>query len=342
MSGAQLRSSRRQVAFSAVTGRLQAAYDRIQELEAVVTAILVVWQGDYDIDKDDISSVPLSYGVPLVCGLDEELIARLAAIMPCLKQQKKFGARSPTGLVSPSKQLFANAAKHNFISDFRTLSAHDARKQQRGGFSCNVPPPAPPPIPDLQSAISCADFEAFHVSLYGGIAFGADAATAINSVEKQKENCNTADFIQAFAQVEDVLQALHVPLLGDGKYENFMVSTAVVAENVTLPTRCEAKHDTGPNDKAKYSIDTDLIDNSTHSTTGNDSVLEEGMVVGIRGLQSPSYLNDNTGIVHGFDVASQEYKILVEDGLQQGNFIFENIKRCNLVPADYEELHLSS
>ena len=71
-------------------------------------------------------------GAALASNIDTEVIARLAAIMPCLEEQKKYGARSPTGLVSPRKQLFANAAKHNFATDFRTLAAKDARIQQRG------------------------------------------------------------------------------------------------------------------------------------------------------------------------------------------------------------------
>ena len=58
------------------------------------------------------------------------------------------------------------------------------------------------------------------------------------------------------------------------------------------------------------------------------SVLEEGTIVGIQGLQSLSHLNDTTGIVYGFDVASQRYKIQVEDGTMK------KIKRCNLVPEE--------
>ena len=115
MSGAHARALHRKVAFDALSGKLKSAYDRIQELEALVAAVQVVGQG-----------------ASLASNIDEELIARLSAIMPCLEEQKKYGARSPTGLVSPRKQLFANAAKHNFATDFRTLSAKDARIQQRG------------------------------------------------------------------------------------------------------------------------------------------------------------------------------------------------------------------
>ena len=57
----------------------------------------------------------------------------------------------------------------------------------------------------------------------------------------ENENGNTADITQALAQVEDVLQALHVPIVVDDKYENdlSMVCTAVVPDCVTLPSRCE-------------------------------------------------------------------------------------------------------
>ena len=52
------------------------------------------------------------------------------------------------------------------------------------------------------------------------------------------------------------------------------------------------------------------------------------MIVDIQGLQSLPHLNDTTGIVFGFDVASQRYKIQVEDGSMK------KIKRCNLVSED--------
>ena len=52
------------------------------------------------------------------------------------------------------------------------------------------------------------------------------------------------------------------------------------------------------------------------------------MIVDIQGLQSLPHLNDTTGIVFGFDVASQRYKIQVEDGSMK------KIKRCNLVSEE--------
>ena len=102
-SGAHVRAMRRRAAFEALSGKLQAAYERIQHLEAVVTAQQAVGRGE-----------------ALFCDTDDELISRLAAIKPCLEEQKKHCARSPTGLVSPRLQLFANAAKHNFSSDFKS------------------------------------------------------------------------------------------------------------------------------------------------------------------------------------------------------------------------------
>ena len=116
LCGARARAARRHVAFSVVAGKLQAAYARIKQLEAMLA-------GQVASSGECIASN----------GLDEELLARLSAIVPCLEEQKKFGARSPSGLVSPQVQLLANAAKHNFVSDFRTLTTREARRQQRGG-----------------------------------------------------------------------------------------------------------------------------------------------------------------------------------------------------------------
>ena len=119
MSGAHVRSLRRKAAF-----------------EALVTAQQAVGRGD-----------------ALYCDTDDELVSRLAAIKPCLEEQKKHCARSPTGLVCPRLQLFANAAKHNFSADFRSLTVTEARKHQRGCKASPplLPSPAPPLLLGLQS-----------------------------------------------------------------------------------------------------------------------------------------------------------------------------------------------
>ena len=168
MSGAHVRSLRRKAAFEALTGKLKTAYGRIHELEAIVAAQHVVGKAD-----------------AVITDTDEELIARLAAIKPCLEEQMKYYARSPTGLVSPQMQLFANAAKHNFSSDFRSLSAKEARLQQRGERRHNVllmpPPPPPPHLPELQNAINWSNLEDFRRGLYScAIAGGVDISSDTN------------------------------------------------------------------------------------------------------------------------------------------------------------------
>ena len=52
--------------------------------------------------------------------------------------------------------------------------------------------------------------------------------------------------------------------------------------------------------------------------------LEEGMLVGILGLQSEPALNGTVGQVMGFDATSKRHRIQVEDGS------VKNFKRCNL------------
>jgi len=161
-SGAKARALRRSAAYDALSGKRRAAYARVTELEAVVTALHVVAEGGSN-----------------VADFDEELAARLAAIMPCLKVQRQYGVRSPTGLVSPNVQLFANAAKHNFSSDFRNLTATEARREQRRGnppapvpqlpqLPPLPPPPPPPQLPELDGAIQCCKLEEFRRGLYSG------------------------------------------------------------------------------------------------------------------------------------------------------------------------------
>ena len=72
-SGAHVRAMRRRAAFEALSGKLQAAYERIQHLEAVVTAQQAVGRGE-----------------ALFCDTDDELISRLAAIKPCLEEQRSI------------------------------------------------------------------------------------------------------------------------------------------------------------------------------------------------------------------------------------------------------------
>lgn len=53
--------------------------------------------------------------------------------------------------------------------------------------------------------------------------------------------------------------------------------------------------------------------------------LEEGMLVGILGVQHSPGLNGTVGVIYGFDKASQRYVVHVEDGSSK------NFKMCNLV-----------
>ena len=192
-SGAKARALRRSAAYDALSGKLRAAYARVTELEAVVTALHVVAEGGSN-----------------VADFDEELAARLAAIMPCLKVQRQYGVRSPTGLVSPNVQLFANAAKHNFSSDFRNLTATEARREQRRGkhpapvpqlpqLPPLPPPPPPPQLPELDGAIQCYKLEEFRRGLYSGNTSGEhvfiDEATMVFTLVEE-------DFIDnAFIEV---------------------------------------------------------------------------------------------------------------------------------------------
>ena len=56
-----------------------------------------------------------------------------------------------------------------------------------------------------------------------------------------------------------------------------------------------------------------------------EAILDEGVIVGIQGLQRMPALNGTVGCVLGFDGAAQRYKIQIEDGS------VKKFKRCNLV-----------
>ena len=73
-SGAKERARRRSVAFGALAGTLSTAYARIKELEAVLAAV-------YSVGKD----------VSSVIDIDEELVARLGAILPSGSTKEVWG-----------------------------------------------------------------------------------------------------------------------------------------------------------------------------------------------------------------------------------------------------------
>ena len=105
-AGAHDRATRRHAAFVALHGKLRAAYARIEDLEAQILAKSVLDT------QDEVG--------------DPELQARLAAIAPCLAEQKKYGSHSSKLLVSSDVHVLANAAKLNLLTDFRGLTPGEA------------------------------------------------------------------------------------------------------------------------------------------------------------------------------------------------------------------------
>ena len=103
--------------------------------------------------------------------VDEELVSRLAAQVPCLKAQidaaaNGFAAHSSAQLVSRGTHVLSTAARHQFSESHIGKSVADARRLQRGASSKlkeqGCLPPPPPPLPVLMpNAITCEAFEKF-------------------------------------------------------------------------------------------------------------------------------------------------------------------------------------
>ena len=142
------RGSRRKHAMEILNGKLVAAYTTIEKLEAKLTAFAATASA---------------------CGADTEMVARLAALVPCFQAQKTACSHSSRLLVTPDTQVLANAAKHNFRDDFRGMTPRRARAEQRGrDHGMLLPPPPPPPdLPALRNAILCSELETFRGTLYG-------------------------------------------------------------------------------------------------------------------------------------------------------------------------------
>ena len=92
--------------------------------------------------------------------VDEELVCRLAAQVPCLKAQidaavNGCAAHSSARLVSRDTHVLSTAARHQFSESHIGKGVAEARRLQRGGSSflqelgSLPPPPPPPPLPDL-------------------------------------------------------------------------------------------------------------------------------------------------------------------------------------------------
>ena len=144
------RSAARKSAIAANAGLLRNAYAKIVNLEEQLRCLLEAFA-------------------------NEDLRARIIAMMPCLVAQRvaaKDGlpAHSSRQLVTPDRHVLANAARHLFSPTkcFSQVTPGDARKSQRGGKASSMPPP-PPPAFDVgyDAAILCSELEKFRESLYG-------------------------------------------------------------------------------------------------------------------------------------------------------------------------------
>ena len=87
-------------------------------------------------------------------GVDEELVSRLAAQVPCLQAQIAAAstgqvAHSSSGLVSRDAHVLGTAARHQFSVSHIGKTAATARKLQRG-HQCVKPDRLPPPPPPLE------------------------------------------------------------------------------------------------------------------------------------------------------------------------------------------------
>ena len=131
-----------------LNGKLAAAFLTIEKLEAKLTAFAATASA---------------------CGADTEMVARLAALVPCFQAQKTACSHSSRLLVTPDTQVLANAAKHNFRDDFRGMTPRRARAEQRNrDHGLLLPPPPPPPdLPALRNAILYSELETFRGNLYG-------------------------------------------------------------------------------------------------------------------------------------------------------------------------------
>ena len=106
--------------------------------------------------------------------LDDELSARLSALIPCIRAQEsaaKVGlpSHSSAGLVPADVQVLANAARHQFNEPVVGKSPKQARQVQQGSKSriadtiasdfAMLPPP-PPPHPIVPSGAKyCGEIE---------------------------------------------------------------------------------------------------------------------------------------------------------------------------------------